>query len=76
MKTILLKVDDKINNELDMIQKNEGLGSRTSTITYLVKYYILTKENSLDAKIAIFDKLLQKIDKKSIPPLKEQLKDI
>ena len=42
----------------------------------LVKYYILTKENSLDAKIAIFDKLLQKIDKKSIPPLKEQLKDI
>jgi len=76
MKSILLKVNDKVVDELDLIQKNEGLNNRTATILYLIKFYILTKENSLDQKIAIFDKILEKIDWDKVPPLEEQLKDI
>ena len=76
MKSILLKVNDKVIDELELIQKNEGLNNRTATILYLIKYYILTKENSLDQKIAIFDKLLEKIDWDKVPSLEEQLKDI
>jgi len=38
MKSIMLKVDDKIKQELDLIRSEEGLGTQTATITYLVKY--------------------------------------
>lgn len=37
---------------------------------------ILTKSNSLDKKIAILDKLLEKIDWDKMPSLEEQLKDL
>lgn len=76
MKSILFKVDDKIKDELDLIRAEEGLGTQTATITYLVKYYFLTKKSSLDTTISILDKVLDKLDSKKIPPLEEQLKDL
>ncbi len=33
MKSIMLKVDDKIKQELDLIKNEEGLGTQTATIT-------------------------------------------
>lgn len=76
MKSILLKVDDKIKQELDLIRSQEGLGTQTATITYLVKYYFLTKKSSLDTTMAILDKALDRIDTAKLPPLEEQLKDL
>lgn len=76
MKSIMLKVDDKIKQELDLIRAEEGLGTQTATITYLVKYYFLTKKSSLETSIAILDKALDRLDLSKIPPLEEQLKDI
>ena len=76
MASILLKVSDKIPKELDVIQEEEGLGNRTSTVTFLVKYYFLTKKNSLDQSIQIMDKLLDRIDASKLPSVAEQLKDI
>lgn len=76
MKSILIKVDDKIKSELDMIRESEGLGNQTATITYLIKYYILTKSSKLDEYIALLDRALNKIDASKIPSIKEQLKDI
>ncbi|EKD64328.1 MAG: hypothetical protein ACD_51C00025G0003 [uncultured bacterium] len=76
MKTIILKVDEKIPRELDLIQKSEGLGNRTSTFTFLIKYYFLTKQNSLDRSIVFMDRLLDKIDIPNLPSAKDQLKDL
>lgn len=76
MKSILLKVDDKIKQELDLIRSQEGLGTQTATITYLVKYYFLTKKSSLDTTMAILDRALEKLDTAKLPPLEEQLKDL
>jgi len=76
MKSIMLKVDDKIKQELDLIRSEEGLGTQTATITYLVKYYFLTKKSSLDTTIAILDKALEKLDTSKIPSIEEQLKDL
>ena len=76
MKAIMLKVDDKIPKELDLIQDSEGLGNRTSTITFLIKYYFLTKKSSLDQSIQLFDKLLDRMDFSKLPSAEEQLKDI
>jgi len=73
---MIFKVNDKIPKELDLIQEEEGLGNRTSTITFLIKYYFLTKKNSLDQSIQIMDKLLDRIDVNKLPSAKEQLKDI
>ncbi|OGJ43082.1 hypothetical protein A3B60_04245 [Candidatus Peregrinibacteria bacterium RIFCSPLOWO2_01_FULL_39_12] len=72
----MLKVDDKIKQELDLIRSEEGLGTQTATITYLVKYYFLTKKSSLDTTIAILDKALEKLDTSKIPSIEEQLKDL
>jgi hypothetical protein len=76
MKTILLKVDEKIPQELDLIKESEGLGNRTSTFTFLIKYYFLTKKNSLDDSINTLTKLLDKVDTSKLKSAKEQLKDI
>ncbi|MFA6528971.1 MAG: hypothetical protein WCT46_05545 [Candidatus Gracilibacteria bacterium] len=76
MTSMIFKVNDKIPKELDLIQEEEGLGNRTSTITFLIKYYFLTKKNSLDQSIQIMDKLLDRIDVNKLPSAKEQLKDI
>ena len=76
MTSIILKVSDKIPKELDVIQEEEGLGNRTSTVTFLIKYYFLTKNNSLDQSIRIMDKLLDRIDANKLPSAKEQLRDI
>lgn len=76
MTSIILKVSDKIPKELDIIQEEEGLGNRTSTVTFLIKYYFLTKKNSLDQSIQIMDKLLDRIDSNKLPSAREQLKDI
>ena len=76
MPSILLKVPEKIPKELDIIQEEEGLGNRTSTVTFLIKYYFLTKKSSLDHSIQIMDKLLDRIDADKLPSGKNQLKDI
>lgn len=76
MKSIMLKVDDKIKDELDLIRAEEGLGTQTATITYLIKYYFLTRKSSLDVSIAMLDRALDLIDVSKIPSLEEQLKDI
>lgn len=76
MASLIFKVSDKIPKELDVIQEEEGLGNRTSTLTFLVKYYFLTKKNSLDQSIQIMDKLLDRIDFDKLPSAEEQLKDI
>ncbi|MBU1703237.1 hypothetical protein KJ951_02425, partial [Patescibacteria group bacterium] len=76
MKTIVLKVDDKIPRELDIIESEEGLGNRTSTVTFLIKYYFLTKKSSLDQSIKILDRLLDKIDTEKLPSARQQLKNL
>lgn len=76
MTSIILKVSDKIPKELDIIQDEEGLGNRTSTITFLIKYYFLTKKSSLDQSIQIMDKLLDRIDTQKLLSAKQQLEDI
>lgn len=76
MKSILLKVPPKIPEELNRIQEEEGLGNRTSTITFLIKYYLLTKKSALDQSIDVLDKLLDKIDIQRLPSAREQLKDV
>ena len=76
MKTIIHKVDDKIAQEFELIKEAEGLGNKTATFSFLVKYYLLTKQNSLDQSVAILDKLLSKVDVDSLPSAKDQLSDI
>lgn len=76
MKTIVLKVDEKIPDELSIIQQEEGLGNRTSTVTFLIKYYFLTKTKSLDQSILVLDKLLERLDAKKLPSARAQLKDV
>lgn len=76
MKTIIFKVDEKIPKELDIIREGEGLGNRTATITFLIKYYFLTKKHSLDQSIQILDRLLDRLDTEHLPSPAEQLKDI
>lgn len=76
MASLIFKVNEKIPKELDLIQEGEGLGNRTSTLTFLIKYYFLTKKSSLEQSIAMMDSLLNRIDAKKLPSAKEQLKDI
>ena len=76
MTSIILKVSDKIPKEIDIIQEKEGLGNRTATITFLVKYYFLTQKSSLDQSIQILDKLLDRLEVDKLPSAEEQLKDV
>lgn len=76
MKSILLKVPQKIPDELDIIQSEEGLGNRTSTVTFLVKYYFLTKKSALGQSIDVLDKLLDRLDIARLKSANDQLKDI
>ena len=76
MTSILLKVSDKIPKELDVVQEEEGLGNRTSTVTFLIKYYFLTKKNSLDQSINMLERALDRIDTKKLRSAREQLKDV
>lgn len=76
MKTMILKVDEKIPEELDLIKESEGLGNRTSTFTFLIKYYFLTKKNSLDSSINLLNQLLDRVDTSKLPSAEDQLKDV
>ncbi len=76
MSTIVLKVAEKIPQELNLIQEEEGLGNRTSTITFLIKYYFLTKRGTLDHSLGLFDRLLDRLDLKKLPSAREQLKNL
>lgn len=76
MTAIIFKVAEKIPKELDLIKEEEGLGNRTATLTFLIKYYFLTKKTSLDQSIQLLDKLLDKLDTAKLPSAREQLKDI
>lgn len=76
MKSVLLKVHEKIPEELDLIQEKEGLGNRTATVIFLIKYYFATQKRSLDESVELLDRLLDKVDWKNLPSAREQLKDI
>jgi len=76
MKSILFKVHNKVVDELETIQELEGLNSRTSTITYLIKYYFLTKNLSFEATAQLFEKVLKKVDWDSLPSPEEQIKKL
>ena len=76
MKSILLKVPYKIPEELDKIQEEEGLGNRTSTVTFLIKYYFLKKKSSLEQSIQVLDKILDRLDTDNLPSARAQLKDV
>ena len=76
MKTIIHKVDDKIAQEFNLIKEAEGLGNGTATFNFLVKYYLLTKQGSLDQSVAMLDKLLSKVDVDNLPSAKDQLADV
>ena len=77
MKTVICKFNDKIPAELDLIKESEGLGSRTSTVTFLVKYYFLTKKDSLDRSIETLNNLLdKKVAARDLPSAEEQLSDV
>lgn len=76
MSTIVLKVPEKIPYELDLIQEEEGLGNRTSTITFLIKYYFLTKKGSLTQSLELLGKALESIDVTKLPSAREQLKNL
>jgi metal-responsive CopG/Arc/MetJ family transcriptional regulator len=62
MSTIVLKVHDKIPQELDLIQDQEGLGNRTSTIIFLIKYYLQNQKTSLVRSTQLMEKLLDRLD--------------
>lgn len=74
MSTIVLKVPEKIPYELDLIQEEEGLGNRTSTVTFLIKYYFLTKKGSLSQSIELLGHALSRIDVSKLSSAREQLK--
>jgi|GEM_PF-1313511 hypothetical protein len=76
MATILFKVNDKIPKELDIIQEEEGLGNRTATITFLIKYYFLTKKTSLSQTLQMMDLLMEHTHFKKSPSPRKQLEDI
>lgn len=76
MASLLFKVNDKIPKELDLIQEEEGLGNRTATMTFLIKYYFLTKKSSLDQSIQLMDKILDRVDTSKLPSAKDQLNDV
>ena len=76
MTSLVFKVNERIGQELDFIKEEEGLGNRTSAFTFLIKYYLLTKNRSLEKSIALMDKLLEKIDMKALPSLEDQLSDV
>lgn len=77
MTALIFKVDEKISKELDLIKIEEGLGSRTSTFTFLIKYYLLTKKKrSLDESIQLLDQLLGHVNFDALPSPEEQLQDL
>ncbi|MBI5414963.1 hypothetical protein HZA38_05640 [Candidatus Peregrinibacteria bacterium] len=76
MTSITLKVPAKIPQELDIIQEEEGLGNRTSTVTFLIKYYFLTKSNSLDKSVQVLNTLLDRLDVSKLPSARDQLHDV
>lgn len=76
MNPITFKVDPKVAQELDLIKNEEGLGNRTATFTFLIKYYLLTKKSTLNDSIDLMEKLAGKIDPNTLPSAEEQLSDL
>ncbi len=76
MKTLIMKVNEKIPQELDLIKEFEGLGNRTATFNFLIKYYLLTKQNFLDNSIVKLNSLLDKTNLDNLPSAEDQLKDV
>ena len=76
MTPITFKVNPRITQELDLIKEGEGLGNRTATFTFLIKYYLLTKKDTLEESVKILEKLASKIDSDKLPSAEEQLSDL
>ena len=76
MTPITFKVNPRITQELDLIKEGEGLGNRTATFTFLIKYYLLTKKDTLEESVKILEKLTSKIDSDKLPSAEEQLSDL
>jgi hypothetical protein len=76
MKTFIHKVDEKIAQEFDLIKQAEGMGSGTSTFSFLIKYYWLTKDMALNRSIDNLERNLSQLDVSSLPSARDQLSDI
>lgn len=76
MTPITFKVDSKVAQELDLIKSEEGLGNRTATFTFLIKYYLLTKKSSLNDSLDLMEKLASKINPETLPSPEEQLRNL
>lgn len=76
MTSLMFKVPETVSNEIDVIRETEGLGNRTAAFTFLIKYYFLTKQQSLDQSIMRLENALKRVDFDKIPSPEEQLKDI
>ncbi len=76
MTSLIFKVSDKISTEMDLVQEAEGLGNRTATLAFLVKYYFLTQKNSLDQSISLLNSLLDRVDTATLSSPEEQLSDL
>ena len=72
-KVLPLKVSQIIIDEFLQIQDEEGLGNRSATLAYLVKEHKLRKKYEFEKAADEFEKVIDKIDKKKIPTLEEQL---
>lgn len=76
MTPITFKVNPRVAQELDLIKEGEGLGNRTATFTFLIKYYLLTRKDNLEESIDRLEKLASKIDLNKLPSAEEQLSDL
>jgi len=76
MTPITFKVNSRITQELDLIKEGEGLGNRTATFTFLIKYYLLTKKDTLEESVKILEKLASKIDSDKLSSAEEQLSNL
>jgi hypothetical protein len=52
------------------------MGSGTSTFSFLIKYYWLTKDMALNRSIDNLERNLSQLDVSSLPSARDQLSDI
>ena len=74
MTALSFKMDDKLTDELDMIREREGLGNRTATFAFLIKYYLLTTSHPLRQSIGLLKQLILKFSAKDLKELTKESK--
>lgn len=73
---MVFKVDEQIPQEMELIQTSEGLGNRTATLSYLIKYYFLTQKSSIENSVHMLNASLDTLDVNTLPSAEDQLSDI